>query len=549
MFDYQNYALNGISYVMLFFLCLLSGVTYGALKRTGRPALRFFAIYIILVWVHCASYFFQISALSLDVKLFWANVKVSALCLTPSVWLYFSYLLTSNKYLNKKITAVLVAVAVLNMLVIWNDQSLHLFRESVELYKISDSISIMKPKFGIWFLSVYIWSLYIPVIVSILMFLAAYINTGKYGRFLYGIMIVAMVFALVAGIPQVVGLTYIDSYAISIGLTTIVYFILVHKYHIFGIMPLSNSDIVDIVETGILIYGSTGKLVEVNSAARPLFETEEQMSVLHSACKVLKLDPEPDSGEPFSPMSEIISGDRIYTAKLKTVKGYNGHIDGYIIFITDATEHYKLVQAQKDRELAEQKSAIIGDIHDNISGSISVISLLAAGAIEDGRDRETVLEKIRSISADTCKEVRLMMNTYERRRFVYKDLVSDMRNVGDMLTDGTRIDFRMTADMMSDMKYQEISFDIYINLMRLFKECVINCVKHSGAATLDVAVGIGSGGISMLISDNGCGFGSEVKKGRGLKNMHHRAKSIGGEVTFDGSAGTVVRCFVPLKEG
>ncbi|MCD8552501.1 histidine kinase N-terminal 7TM domain-containing protein [Seleniivibrio sp.] len=549
MFNYHNYSLNGISYVMLFFLCLHSGVLYGTLKRIDRPSLRLFAAYMLLAWVHCASYFMQISALTLDVKLFWANIKVSMLCVSPVVWLYFTYMLTNNKYLNKKITAVLLTIAFLNMYVIWNDQTLHLFRESVELYKISDSISIMKPKFGIWFLSIYIWSLYIPVLVSILMFLAAYINTGKYGRFLYGIMIVAMVFALIAGIPQVVGLTYIDSYAISIGLTAIVYFILVHKFHIFGIVPLSNSDIVDMVEAGILIYGSTGKLVEANSAAGSVFETEEQMSLLESACRVLKLDPYKSGGDTDIPISEISSGDRIYTAKLKTVKGYNGNIDGYIIFINDATEHYKLVQVQKDKALAEQKSAIISDIHDNISGSVSVISILAAGAIEDGYDRKTVLEKIRSISADTCEEVRFMMNTYERRRFVYKDLVSDMQNVGNMLTDGTRIDFTMTSNLMTDMKYQEISFDVYINLIRLFKECVINCVKHSGARTLHTEVQIAGGSVSLLIRDDGCGFHGDVKKGRGLKNMHNRAKSIGGELVFDGSSGTVVRCIVPLKEG
>jgi len=548
MFDYHNYALNYISYIIIFFLSLLSGVVYGAFKRTDRPALRFFALYSVLSWIHCAAYLFQISALTLETKLFWANVKVTALCPIPLVWLSFAYMLTKNKYLNKTATAVLVIIAAINIYVVWNDSSLHLFRESVALYRLSDSLLILKSEFGIWFSTIYVWSLYIPVIISLLIFIAAFMNSGKSGKMQYGVLVLTMFFSIFAGLPQITGMTYIDSYAVSVGISGIIYFILIHKYYVFGIAPLSNSDIIEMVETGILIYDNQGGLVECNSAAKSIFRDLEWAGNITSACEKLSLNMNRlENNRNLYSRQEIVAGNRVYSAKLRLLSGSGRYVDGYIIFITDSTEHHNLIQAQKDRELAEQKSSIIGDIHDNISGSVSVISLIADNAIETGAHDADVLSKIRSIAADTCKEVRFMMNTYERSSFTFRDMASDMRSVGNMLTDGTAVDFRIEVRLPNEMKDIEVPLDIYINLIRFFKECVINCVKHSGAKNLDAELNVGRDGVAIALKDNGHGFDSGVKKGRGFKNMNKRISVIGGELSIDGSAGTLIRCHVPVR--
>jgi signal transduction histidine kinase len=84
----------------------------------------------------------------------------------------------------------------------------------------------------------------------------------------------------------------------------------------------------------------------------------------------------------------------------------------------------------------------------------------------------------------------------------------------------------------------------------VFKECVNNLVKYSGATQATVKIEIREKMILLDVADNGKGFDlSEITMGNGLYNMRQRAKSSGGKLAIESTkgTGTAIRLEIPLK--
>lgn len=538
-----------LSYAVMFILCVHSAVTYLALSRLDKPIFRYFSIFAILSWIFSASYFMQTMAQTLELKLFWSNIKVTALCFTPMVWLWVTVIMTNRKCLGWALNISLLLIAIVNSVIVWNDDKLHIFRKSAVLYEAAQNLYIMKPTFGIWFMTVYTWSIYLPCMISILMFISSYLRTGKYGRFQYGIMILAVVLGMLGGIPQIVGLTYVDTYAITTAMTSILFFIMIHKYHIFEMVPVSKNDVLDIVESGIIIFDFTGKLVESNKYAQNIFPNLLKDSDLTAIASMFELKLEElEYNKPLFSSVMFPDIEKVFSSKLVIMSDTGKHIDGYLLYISDITEHSKLAKIEKEREIANQKNLIIGDIHDSISGSVSVISMLAINAIDRQDAAESSLKQIKEISEDTGREVRFIMNSYDRSDTTYREMVSDLRHIGSMLTDGVKINFALEDFVEQEMEDAIVDFIISTHITRFFKECVVNAIKHSGAAAIKSAVTIEPYRVIISVKDNGKGFDSNVKKGRGLKNLHRRIAQIKGTVSINSEKGTEIICCIPLKE-
>lgn len=549
MFQLINYSFNLISYIMLFELCIMVSIVYVAMHRLDKPAYIFFSLYCVLSLVYSAAYLLQTMAVPLEIKIFWANIKVTSICFTPLVWIWLTFMVTNRKFPSLKINIPLISIAVINTLILWNDSKLHVFRESVTLVQLSDSISIMKPTFGIWFMTVYLWSLYLPCVISIMLYLVAMLNTGRSGKFQYGLMIGAICIALVGGMPQIVNKTPVDSYAISIAFSSVMFFILVHRYHIFDVVPMAKNAVLDMVESGVLIYNSEGKQAEMNAYAKSKFPQITPRTDLTETCAYFGIGFDSIRHcKSLSIVKEFPETGCIYTVKLITISEAPSSVDGYIIFINDITEQSKLAEIKKAKDIAEYKNSIIRDIHDSIGGSVSVISILAEQGLEKAGNAADYLEKIKEISGYTGREVRFMMNTYDKKEFTLEELLSDVRYIGNILVVDSGIGFVHHSDADESLLDAGINFSIFVNIVYFYKECIVNALKHSRASKIESRIHADSDNILIRINDDGIGFGKDIKKGRGLKNITSRINSINGEVAIRNNNGTEIECRIPMKD-
>lgn len=97
----------------------------------------------------------------------------------------------------------------------------------------------------------------------------------------------------------------------------------------------------------------------------------------------------------------------------------------------------------------------------------------------------------------------------------------------------------------------EFEPEVQLHLYRIAEEAVGNAVKHAEADHITVELEVRARRPLMVISDNGKGFGENLKtRGMGLRNMQFRANAIGAELTVEGreGGGTRVLCRMPLLQ-
>ncbi|MDR3622342.1 MAG: histidine kinase [Paludisphaera borealis] len=93
----------------------------------------------------------------------------------------------------------------------------------------------------------------------------------------------------------------------------------------------------------------------------------------------------------------------------------------------------------------------------------------------------------------------------------------------------------LNIDFTAEQVASTISADTALCLYRITQEALRNVIRHSGARHARVELRGSPNAISLLISDDGCGFDTESadgKGGLGLVSMRERLRLVGGDITI-----------------
>lgn len=95
----------------------------------------------------------------------------------------------------------------------------------------------------------------------------------------------------------------------------------------------------------------------------------------------------------------------------------------------------------------------------------------------------------------------------------------------------------------TDTDWNSIPKDIAYEIYRIVQEALGNSIKHSSAGQINIRLIKSGNSLNIEIQDNGTGFDiSQSHRGIGIRTIHERVKSVGGELTIDsGSNGTYVK--------
>ena len=133
------------------------------------------------------------------------------------------------------------------------------------------------------------------------------------------------------------------------------------------------------------------------------------------------------------------------------------------------------------------------------------------------------------------------------RRDNLVDLTRRMRQfAGEMLV-SHGIEF--TFDAQGAAAHVALNVDLRRQVFLIFKECVSNAARHSGAANVHIAFALSGGWLRLTIRDDGHGFdASRQSTGHGLASMASRAAALRGtlEIVSSSGAGTTAKLDVPL---
>ena len=95
--------------------------------------------------------------------------------------------------------------------------------------------------------------------------------------------------------------------------------------------------------------------------------------------------------------------------------------------------------------------------------------------------------------------------------------------------------------------------DVEHSLLRISQEAISNAIRHASAESIQVELYFEDGGVSLVVSDDGCGFDATTASNSktlgkfGISGMQERASAMQAELTIqsDKDSGTRIEYRVP----
>jgi signal transduction histidine kinase len=196
-----------------------------------------------------------------------------------------------------------------------------------------------------------------------------------------------------------------------------------------------------------------------------------------------------------------------------------------------------LVYTDRDR--------IARDLHDLVIQRIFAAGLSVQSLTRFTKD-DLATERIRNITGELDEAIRSLRDTIYSLKSSSGDtelLSGRLRRVTRSSSKSVPFAPRLTLTGPVDA----VTPDKADNVVAVVSEGLSNAIRHSGADTISVSVGVIKGRVTVVITDNGSGF-AQPEKRNGLVNLEDRARMLDGECTITSApdAGTSLEWSVPF---
>jgi len=192
------------------------------------------------------------------------------------------------------------------------------------------------------------------------------------------------------------------------------------------------------------------------------------------------------------------------------------------------------------RDIDRLRIRIASDLHDDVGSRLTRVAMVTELADREFAPGERAKTHIHNI-ASTVREITRAMDeivwTINPRNDTLDNLANYIFQHAQEYFQGSGIRCRLTVPV--ELPDHPISTEERHNIFMAVKEAFNNVLKHSTATEVRVALTVSGASLTIVITDNGCGFVSvgATPSGNGLFNMRERLRQIGGRTSIESRAG------------
>lgn len=195
---------------------------------------------------------------------------------------------------------------------------------------------------------------------------------------------------------------------------------------------------------------------------------------------------------------------------------------GILVFsITRRRFRKRVALLEKEKELQRIRLQLSQDIHDDIGGNLSMISLLS-----DKLSNNAEAAKIADLARNAQKGFRELIWSVNPVHDDLENYIYYLRNYGNTFFEKT--DIAINFNMPDSVPGQNLLPNVRRNLFLVYKEALNNVLKHSSASMVNIQVAVADQRITISVTDNGKGISNDISKGNGLENFKYRMEAING---------------------
>jgi signal transduction histidine kinase len=228
------------------------------------------------------------------------------------------------------------------------------------------------------------------------------------------------------------------------------------------------------------------------------------------------------------------------------ILAFTGAVAAFVRYVSFRRLRLQLRQLEQQAALDKERSRIARDLHDDLGGSLTEVSLLL-GTTERGlSEKSKVNGNIRQCSSliqqitKSVDEIIWAINPRNDTLHYLIDYISQF--VVEFLH---AANIRCRVDLPDRIPNRTLSPEARHNLFLVVKETLNNIARHSRAEEVRLRITATEERLTVSIEDTGQGFerAPDTASADGLRNMRLRMEEIGGEFQVDSrpDAGTRVR--------
>ncbi len=205
--------------------------------------------------------------------------------------------------------------------------------------------------------------------------------------------------------------------------------------------------------------------------------------------------------------------------------------------------HRLLREAERRRTISDERRRLMQDMHDGLGSSL----ISALRSVERG---DTSGPRVSQILKTCLDDLKLTIDSMEPVEADLLALLATLRFRLEPRLDGSGVTLRWDVQTVPTLPWLDPSSALHI--LRIIQESIANILAHARATAIRVSTSVASGGVEVVIEDDGRGFDVEqalsTGKGRGLRNQQRRASAIEADVRWSvGPQGTRFTLWLPLQ--
>ena len=292
--------------------------------------------------------------------------------------------------------------------------------------------------------------------------------------------------------------THIELTPLFFAFSSIMILIAIGRYGLLDINSIAMKDIVDNLNTGIIIYTPDGRISYKNNFVN------ENLT---------------DIDFPENSPEILINGK--YLNFRHSHCNNNGKCVAEIVTVNDVTEYHRL-------SIEKERSRIAQEIHDSAGHTFTMINsvsrILEAEIRKSEPDINNMIEYIRELdgfSRSGITQLRCSINNLRDENFM-KSVTQAVKTVSDSLRGGVEL----CIQGEDTGEYNFCIREVYDNT----REAVTNSVR-CGAERIDIIIKFSAEYLEIYILDNGKGCKC-ISEHSGLSGIRNRTEKLGGNVKF-----------------
>ena len=326
--------------------------------------------------------------------------------------------------------------------------------------------------------------------------------------------------------------TEIELTPLFFAFSVVMILIAISRFGLLNVNRIAINDTIDSIDSAVIVFDADDIMTYKNKYAETLIslETGTTLDELIAAGKE-------KTGTELSKSTsacELSYEGAYYNIRQNFCTNKKGERIASIIIVTNVSEYYELLDAEKKLSLEQERNRIAQEIHDSAGHTFTMISSLSRIISADLAGRnipdETAgyVREIDGLSRSGVTQLRCSINNLRSDEF----MTSVTRAINTVTSAVRGVDIDVCTQGEEDDSFAFCIKTVYDNT----RETITNSMRYSGADRIDIIVKFRPDTLELYIFDNGRGC-PVISENNGLRGIRERTEALGGTVKFSSVEG------------